>query len=82
MITCQLTTHYKIDNMLNKKIKLLAAILLNILLNAILFTIPTHLLAQTLIKSVDASGNITYADKAAPDAKTSTEIAISPGPSE
>lgn len=40
------------------------------------------MVAQTPIKSVDQAGNVTYADQPTPDAASSTEVQIEPGPSE
>lgn len=42
----------------------------------------TSLPAQTPIKSVDQSGNVTYSDKPTVDAASSTEMQIDAGPTE
>ena len=42
----------------------------------------SSLLAETPIKSVDPSGNVTYSDKPTVDAVSSTEVKIDAGPTE
>lgn len=49
---------------------------------AFALTSAANLLAQTPIKSVDSSGNITYSDKAAADAASSSEVRIDTGPTQ
>ena len=44
--------------------------------------LPATLSAQGPIKSLDASGNVTYSDRPTTDAVSSEEIAIEPGPTE
>jgi len=50
--------------------------------SAFTLTVAASLLAQTPIKSVDSSGNVTYSDKATADAASSSEVQIDTGPTQ
>lgn len=63
--------------MLYKTVKLIVTALLG----CILSTAPFKLLANSPIKSVDESGNVTYSDKAPADAVSVKKVPLHAGPS-
>lgn len=67
-------------NMQNRRINSLIITILTVMFSIIMQTTTSTLTAQTLVKSVDAEGNVTYSDKPVPEAKTVSEISVNPGP--